>query len=264
VLTDHRTAADDEMEGSRRDPAVAVALVELVAQQRALVRRLQHDRVAGDERAARGTARQRHREVERADHGPHAVGTQHVVVVPGGAEPAHRRPEPLVLLHLVAVPTDQLGGLLYVAEGFEAVLPDLIGHERGEVEDPLLHDVGDVAQDANALLPAHAVPLELEGLGRHDGVVHVLGRGLREAADDDVGVDRRGLLVLLVAPALLAVDDDGVVLAELGPGPLRGGVVGGLELLVVGRHRCVGDAELLGHREPPLLRWRSGPAHRCR
>ena len=67
-------------------------------------------------------------------------------------------------------------------------------------------------------------------------------------------VDRGGFLVLLVAPALLAVDDHGVVLAELGASPLGGGVVGGLELLVVGRHGRVGDAELLGHGKPSLSR----------
>ena len=253
------------MEGARRHAAVAVALVELVAQQRALVRGLQHDGVAGDERAARRAARQRHREVERADHGPHAVGTQDVVVVARGAEPAHRHPEAVVLLHLVAVPADQLRGLLHVAERLEAVLADLVRHERGEVEDAVLHDVGDVAQDAHALLPAHAVPLELERLGRRDGIVDVLGRRLGEPPDDEVGVDRRGLLVLLVAPALLAVDDDRVVLAELGTGALRGGIVGGLQLLVVGRHRGVGDPELLSHRSPsPLEARRLLPACRRR
>ena len=153
-----------------------------------------------------------------------------------------------MLLHLVAVPADQLGGLLHVAERLEPALADLVGHQRAEVVDAVLHDVGDVAQDADALLPPHAVPLELERLSGRHGVVDVLRRGLAEPADHDVGIDRRGLLVLLVAPAFLAVDDDRVVLAELGPGPLGGGVVGGLQFLVVGRHRGVRDPELLSHR----------------
>ena len=168
-----------------------------------------------------GPARQRHREVERADHGPHAVRPQHVVVVAGGAEAAHRDAEAVVLLHLVAVPADQLGGLLDVAERLEPALADLVGHQRREVEDPLLHDVGDVAQDPHALLPAHPVPLELERLRGRDGVVDVLGGGLRELPISDVLVDRRRLVVGLVAPALLAVDDDRVGLAELGLGPAR-------------------------------------------
>ena len=71
----------------------------------------------------------------------------------------------------------------------------------------------------------------------------------------------------LVAPALLAVDDDGVRLAELGAGALGGGVVRGLELLVVRRHRGVGDAELLGHAGTPPSHdgtWtQAGHASRC-
>src|SRR3712207_8316196 len=42
-----------------------------------------------------------HREVEGADHGPHAVRPQHVVVLAGRAERLHRLAEPAVLLDLV-------------------------------------------------------------------------------------------------------------------------------------------------------------------
>ena len=240
----------DQVERARRHAAVAVALVELVAEQRALVRGLQHDGVAGDQRAARGAARQRHREVERADHGPHAVRAQHVVVVAGGAEPAHRHPEPVVLLHLVAVPADQLRGLLHVAERLEPALADLVGHERGEVEDALLHDVGDVAQDAHALLPAHAVPLELERLrGRHR-IVDVLGGGLARTCRSMRSVSiGEGSSYFSSRQRSSPLTIDRVVLAELCAGALGGGVVGRLQFLVVGRHGRVGDAELLGHRE---------------
>ena len=76
-----RTAAGHQVERAGRHAAVAVALVELVAHQRALVRRLQDHGVAGDERTGRRSARERHREVERADDRPHPVRTQDVVVV---------------------------------------------------------------------------------------------------------------------------------------------------------------------------------------
>ena len=155
---------------------------------------------------------------------------------------------PSWLLHLVAVPADQLGGLLHVAERLEPALADLEGHEGGQVEHPLLHDVGHPAQDAHALLPPHPIPGELERPRGRNRVVHVGARRLREPADDDVLVDRGGLLVHLVAPALFAVHDHGVGLAEFGAGALDSGIVGSLQLLVVRRHRGVGDAELLGHR----------------
>ena len=48
-------------------------------------------------------------------------------------------------------------------------------------------------------------------------------------------------------PALLAVDDERVLLAELALHPLGGLVVLRLQLLVVGRHGRVGDPELLCH-----------------
>ena len=73
-----------------------------------------------------------------------------------------------------AVPADQLGGLLHVAERLQPALADLVRHQRGQVEQAVLHDVGDVAQDLDALLPAHPVPLQLERLRGRDGVVDVL------------------------------------------------------------------------------------------
>src|SRR6266576_1909535 len=90
----HSASPDDQMERPGGHAAVAVALVELVSEQRSLVRRLEDHAVARDQRAGGGPSGERHREVERADHGPHAVRAHHVVVVAGCAETAHRGPEP--------------------------------------------------------------------------------------------------------------------------------------------------------------------------
>ena len=153
-----------------------------------------------------------------------------------------------MLLDLVAVPPDQLRGLLDVAERLEAALADLERHQRGQIEEPVLHHVGHVAKDPDALLPAHPLPLERERLRGLHRILDVLRRRLREATDDQVRVDRRGLLVLLVGPALLTVDDEGPLLAELGTGALHRLVVVALQVLVVRGQGGVGDPELLGHR----------------
>src|SRR5262249_32579834 len=169
-------------------------------------------------------------------------------------EPAHRRVEALVLLHLVAVPADHLGRLLDVAERLETVLADLVRHERGQVEQPLLHHVGDVPEDPHPLPPADPIPFERERLRRLHGVLDVLGGRLGEAPDRERLVDRRGLVVPVLAPALFAVDDDRILLAELAPHPLGGLVVVALQVLVVGRQGRVGDPEFLRHgRCPPSM-----------
>ena len=56
-------------------------------------------------------------------------------------------------------------------------------------------------------------------------------------------------------PPLFAVDDDRVLLAQLGASALGRGVVGSLQILVVGRHGGVRDAELLSHRRTLLVSW---------
>ena len=85
------------------------------ATERGVAGDLEHDGVAGGQRRADRPAGQREREVERRDHGPDAVGLQARAVA---ADEAGERvvgqvaPKAVVGLHLVAVPGDQLGGLL--------------------------------------------------------------------------------------------------------------------------------------------------------
>ena len=150
---------DDHVEDAGRQARVVEDLGEVDAGQRRVARRLVDHGVAGDQRAARRTARQRHREVERADHGPDAVRLEHGPGVDGCvAEVAHRPIEAVVLLHHVAAPADQVGRLLDVAERLEPVLADLDRHERRELHLALADEVGGPSQQRHALLPRPPAP----------------------------------------------------------------------------------------------------------
>ena len=76
-----------------------------------------------------------------------------------------------------------------------------------------------------------------------DGVLDVLPGALRERPEEDVGVDRRADLERALAVALLAVDVVAVALAQPGLRSLEPGLVGDLEVLVVGAEGGVGDLE---------------------
>ena len=222
-----------------------------------LVRRLQHDAVAGDERARRRAAREREREVEGADDAPHPVRTHHVVVVARGPEPRHRGPEPVVLLHLVAVPRISSAVSWTSPSASRAVLADLVGHERREVEQPVLHHVGGVAQDPD-LAPPRRSTSSGEGLRGSHGVLDVLRASPARTARSRCPSRSARLLVLPFSTAPRRSRRRGTPAELVRPGrrPRRSCA----ELLVVGRHRGVGDAErLLCHGSPPVRKERSGP-----
>ena len=132
---------------------------------------------------------QGHREVERADDRPHPVRLEDGPGVLLGRQRAHRFHEAVVGLHLVGVVAQQVGGLLHVAERLQPVLADLEGHERGVLELPLADEVGGAADD-RAASPAEVAPAEEGRAGGGHRVADVLAGADREAADDQVGVDR--------------------------------------------------------------------------
>ena len=137
-----------------------------------------------------GPAGQGHREVERADDRPHPVRLEDGPGVLLGRQEPIGLHEAVVGLHLVGVVAQQVGGLLHVAQRLEPVLADLEGHERGVLELPLADEVGGAADDLESLPPAEVAPA---GEGRAGGghrVADVLAGADREAADDQVGVDR--------------------------------------------------------------------------
>ena len=207
--------------------------------------RLEHHAVAGDERAARWARGQGHREVERADHGPYAVGPEDVHVLARRAHGLHRGGEAVVLLHLVAVPPEQVGRLLHVAQRFQPVLPDLHGHERRELTSPFGDEVGGLANQRHPLLPRGRRPGRREGPCCRHGVPNVLPGGLGELPDHQIVVDRGSFLLGSTPLPSLPVHVERVALPQPGPGHLDASLVGLVQLLVVGRHGRVGDAEAL-------------------
>ena len=182
------------MERARGHTAVPYALVELEAGEEPLVGGLEHHGVPRDQGPSGGAARQGHGEVERADHAPHAVRLQDapvvfLLVIPTLVERSHPEGEPVVLLQLLAVVADEVGGLLDVPQRLEPALPHLDGHEGGQLVDPVRDDVRHPAHDLHSLLPDRPRPLRGERLGGGDGVLGVLPPGLGEISDQDVPVD---------------------------------------------------------------------------
>ena len=100
LLAGGPAAAGDEVEDAGRNSRRGHHLVQRVAEQRRGRRRLEHDGVAGDQRAAGRTGGEREREVERRDHRPDAVRPQHAGVLFVGTEAAQSGAEAVVLLDL--------------------------------------------------------------------------------------------------------------------------------------------------------------------
>ena len=105
-----------------------------------------------------GPGREREREVERRDHGPHAVRPQHAGVSLARAERAHLLLEPVVRLDLVAVVRHQVGRLLDVADAFEAVLAGLVAHDGRQLPPVIADRVGHGAHLRDALAPGQRGP----------------------------------------------------------------------------------------------------------
>ncbi len=158
------------------------------AREHALFRGFEHGGVAGDERRAERARRQRHREVERRDDGPDAVGAHDVARCFAFDEAAHGHGEPVVRLHLVAVVADEVGRLLDVAERLEPVLADLHRHQRRELAAVLGDLVGGPLEDRDPLLPRRRRPRGRGFARRAHRVVHVVVGRVREPADEQVAI----------------------------------------------------------------------------
>ena len=183
-------------------PASAIISYELVAEERRDRRRLEHDGVAGDQRAAGRSGRERERKVERRDDRPDAVRPQHADVLFAGPERADSAREAVVLLDLVAVVRDQIGRLLDVADALEPVLARLVSHERRELP----------AVGANrcrrrvvssATRSRHGLALHAGNAARRrrDRVCDVFARAALERAEQDARVDGASVVELARPPA---------------------------------------------------------------
>ena len=90
--------------------------------------------------------------------------------------------EAVVVLDLLAVVADEVGGLLDVAECLEPVLADLHAHQRRQLVGPLTDQVGRGSQHGDPLLPGGGGPPWCGGGRGSHGILEVSGRGLVHAA----------------------------------------------------------------------------------
>ncbi len=200
---------------------------------------------------AGGSGGERHREVERADDSPDSMGTHHVRCDLGWGETPHGNDEAIMLLHLVAVVPDEIGGLLDVTERLETVLADLIGHHGGQDVAPLADQISGTTQDVDSFLPWGGTPSWREPLGTGNRIFDIARRPLGETAGDHIVIDGGADLPCSIAGARPPVDEEWVLQAEEIPGSGDAVLVGDVEIVVVRGERGVGDAEfLVGHQNP--------------
>ena len=227
-------------------PASMYASSSLTRRQRRRGRRLEDDRVAGHQRRAGRAGGERHREVERADDREDAVRPEDRAGVDGRvAEVVHRVVVAVVVLHRLGVVAEEVGRLLDLAERLDPVLADLDRHAARSTS-------------ISRSLIRSAARRMIARRSRHgDGGPGRLGaRGRRRRRRRrrprcpwrtcprtmSRSIGERDL-ERPVAVAPLAVDEVPVVAAEARPRLVEAGLEPGVELLVVGAQRRVGDLD---------------------
>ncbi len=191
LVADGVARAHDEVEHAVGNPGVAIGLEHRDRGHRAGRGRLEDRRVAGHHRGARRADRQRHREVERADHGEHPVGSQDRPGVDRRvAKVVQRVVVERVVLGRLGVVADEVGRLLDLAQRLEPRLADLDGHQARVLHLALGDQLRGPLHDLESLLPPEPEPGRLRPAGGLDGVPHIGTRAAGERSDQDVAVDR--------------------------------------------------------------------------
>ena len=174
LVADRVAGAHDEVDDARRKAGVLERVDQVHARQRRGRRGLVDHGVAGQERAADRAGRERHREVERADDGEHAVRPEDRPGVDRRvAEVVHRVVVEVVVLDRLGVVADQVGGLLDLAQRLEPVLADLERHVRAVAHLALGDELRGAAQDREALLPGRVPPRRRGAARGRDRLLHV-------------------------------------------------------------------------------------------
>ena len=177
--TDQLAAAGQEGEGRRRRAGLHEDVVELLGDERRLLRRLHHHRVAGDERGGRHPGEDRERKVPGRDHHAHAPRQEAGGVFLAGHVHAAGREEVHRLPGVVVAEVDRLGD---VGVGLPPGFADLEHHRRGELVAAGPHDGGRRVQHVGAAADVHRPPGRKRRLGhghRPLGVGHARERHLR-------------------------------------------------------------------------------------
>ena len=197
LLAGRSAASGHEVEDAVRYARLHHDFRELVAEQRRDRRRLEHHRVAGDERAARRSGRKRQRKIERRDDGPHAVGPQHAGVLFAGPEDAERGFEPMMRRDLIAVVLDEIRRFLDVADAFEPVLAGFVTHERRQLPAVRANGLGRPSSAAaTRSAPRPRAPAGEGPPRRGDRVAHLFAARALKPSEQDAGVDRAAILEL--------------------------------------------------------------------
>src|SRR5205823_2247485 len=173
-MTPQRLARDlagagEIVEQARRQPGVAVHLVQLEPGPGRFLGGLVDDRVSRDQRRRRHPGRERQREIERRNAGEHAVGPEHVGIALDWRDLGHLTDEAVGVLNLLAIVVDQVGGLLGVTHRLEPALAYLEAHDGGELEFALADQAGGAAQRRDPRAPGRVGPRPLRLLGARDG-----------------------------------------------------------------------------------------------
>ena len=198
----------------RGKPASIAISLSLRAHERRVAGRLEDDGVAGRQRAARRSCRERERKIERRDDRPDAVRPQHAHVVFARAERAHLLDETVVLFDLIAIVRNEIGRLFDITDAFEPVLADLVPHERRQLASMISNGVGDSAHVHEPLLPRQRGPRRIGGARRRHRRPHVILRALLKMPEQNAGIDRTAILELRVGFDGLAVDVEEMLAAE--------------------------------------------------
>ena len=174
-----------DVDDARRATRVGQDLDEALGEQRRVLRGLQHDGVAADERRSELPGRDGDRKVPRrdraddADRHPHA----HHELVP---ELGRRR----LAVHAASLACHveaHVDRLLDVAAGLRLDLAHLVRHQVGQLGLALGEEGGEAVQHLRALGSRSQAPLVVGRARGRDGAVDVFGPGLRKRAEHLAG-----------------------------------------------------------------------------
>ncbi len=194
-----------------RQARVVEQVDEPLREQRRVLRRLQHDGVATDQRGTELPRGDRDREVprrDRADHTDRHAQAEHRLVAQLRRGRLAEQP-PALAAHVVG----HVDRLLHVAAGLGLHLPHLARHQLRELGLRALELLREAEQDVAALRRGHEAPLLPGRLRGGNGAVDVRRARARERLDD---LARRGFSDSKVAAAIAAR----TLAGRVGPGEL--------------------------------------------
>ena len=191
AIADGAAAAVHDVDDALGDSGLVQQLDESLPQRGRIGRRLEDDRVAGDERRGDLPGRDRDREVpgrDRADD-PDRHAHRHVELVAELGRRGLAEQPPALAAHVVA----HVDRFLDVAAGLGRDLSHLVGHEVGHLVLALDEELREAVEDLAALRRRYEPPVLVRLLRRGDGAVDVVRPRLREDPDELAVGRARGL-----------------------------------------------------------------------